>query len=283
MSRAWMGRLQGVDAPWTDARRARRAQLLGFDHAPIVIATAKGSNLFDLDGNRYADFTASFGAALVGHGHPRVVRTLEMQLERDVRARRRLPDRREIWADRAPRAALPGARARVMFGLSGSDAIDAAIKTALLATGRPGIVAFEGAYHGLGTGPLAACGLRPEFRVPFAPHLTPHVRFLPPRAAPRRSRGRPARGVARGGRRGLRRGRRRRDPGRADPRPRRRAASPKGSSRGCARSRCAAGRCWSPTRLDGPRPLGRDAAQRRGRGGPRFGVPRQGARRRRAD
>lgn len=187
MSRAWMGRLQGVDAPWTDARRARRAQLLGFDHAPIVIATAKGSNLFDLDGNRYADFTASFGAALVGHGHPRVVRTLEMQLERamfglgDV-----YPTDAKIGLTERLARLFPEPGARVMFGLSGSDAIDAAIKTALLATGRPGIVAFEGAYHGLGTGPLAACGLRPEFRVPFAPHLTPHVRFLPYPRAPRR-------------------------------------------------------------------------------------------------
>lgn len=187
MSRAWLGRLQGVDAPWTDARRARRAQLLGFDHAPIVIATAKGANLFDLDGNRFADFTASFGAALVGHGNSRVVRTLQMQVERamfglgDV-----YPTDAKIGLTERLSRLFPEPGARVMFGLSGSDAIDAAIKTALLATGRPGIVAFEGAYHGLGTGPLAACGLRPEFRVPFAPHLTPHVRFLPYPRAPRR-------------------------------------------------------------------------------------------------
>jgi 4-aminobutyrate aminotransferase/(S)-3-amino-2-methylpropionate transaminase len=187
MSRAWLGRLQGVDAPWTDARRARRAQLLGFDYAPIVIATAKGSNVFDLDGNRFVDFAAAFGAALVGHGHSRVVRTLEMQLERTLFGLGDVyPTDAKIGLTERLARLFPEPGARVMFGLSGSDAIDAAIKTTLLATGRPGIVAFEGAYHGLGTGPLAACGLKPEFRVPFAPHLTPHVKFLPYPRAPRR-------------------------------------------------------------------------------------------------
>jgi 4-aminobutyrate aminotransferase/(S)-3-amino-2-methylpropionate transaminase len=187
MSRAWLGRLQGVDAPWTEARRARRAQLLGFDHAPIVIATAKGSNLFDLDGNRFVDFAAAFGAALVGHGNSRVVRTLEMQLERTLFGLGDVyPTDAKIGLTERLARLFPEPGARVLFGLSGSDAIDAAMKTALLATGRPGILAFEGSYHGLGTGPLAACGLRPEFRVPFAPHLTPHVRFLPYPSAPRR-------------------------------------------------------------------------------------------------
>ncbi len=55
----------------------------------------------------------------------------------------------------------PRPGARVMLGSSGADAVTAALKTAVLATGRPGVVAFEGAYHGLSHGPLAACGLRP--------------------------------------------------------------------------------------------------------------------------
>ena len=62
---------------------------------------------------------------------------------------------------------------------SGSDAVSAALKTAKLATGKPGVVAFEAAYHGLGYGPLAACGLRESYRAPFAEELNPHVSFAP--------------------------------------------------------------------------------------------------------
>jgi 4-aminobutyrate aminotransferase/(S)-3-amino-2-methylpropionate transaminase len=62
---------------------------------------------------------------------------------------------------------------------SGSDAVTAALKTAALATGKPGVVAFEGSYHGLGYGPLAAGGYRESFRAPFSAQLNPHVSFAP--------------------------------------------------------------------------------------------------------
>ena len=179
MSRAWLQRLQSVDAPWTEARRSKRAEVTGLDHAPIVLSSAKGSNVFDLDGNRYVDLVAAFGACLVGHGNTRVSRTLEMQAERlmfglgDV-----YPSDAKIGLTERLARLFPEPGARVMLGLSGADAIDAAIKTALLATRRPGIVAFNGAYHGLATGPLATCGLHPEFRAPFDAHLSKHVRFV---------------------------------------------------------------------------------------------------------
>ncbi len=180
MSRAWVARLAGVDAPWSDARRERRAQATGLDMSPIVLTSAKGANVVDIDGNRYVDLVAAFGACLVGHAHPRLLRTLEMQSSRlmyglgDV-----YPSDAKIGLTERLARLFPEPSARVLLGLSGADAIDAAIKTALLATGKPGVLAFEGAYHGLATGPLATCGLRPEFREPFAPHLSPHVGFAP--------------------------------------------------------------------------------------------------------
>jgi 4-aminobutyrate aminotransferase/(S)-3-amino-2-methylpropionate transaminase len=76
-------------------------------------------------------------------------------------------------------ALYPGGAARVILGQSGADAVSAALKTAALATGRPGVVAFQGAYHGLSYGPLAACGLRAGYREPFRDQLNPHVRFVP--------------------------------------------------------------------------------------------------------
>lgn len=180
MSRAWLQRLQGVDAPWTEARREKRAALSGVDGTPIVLSTSQGANVVDVDGNRYVDFAGSFGAALLGHGNTRIARTIEMQGTRlmmglgDV-----FPSDAKISLTERLSRLFPEPGARVMFGLSGSDAVDAALKTALLATGKAGVVAFDGAYHGLATGPLAACGLRPEFRAPFAAHLSQHFRFAP--------------------------------------------------------------------------------------------------------
>jgi len=73
----------------------------------------------------------------------------------------------------------PGNGARVLLGSSGADALTAAMKTAVLATGRSGVVAFHGAYHGLSYAPLAACGLRASFRDPFARQLNGDVTFAP--------------------------------------------------------------------------------------------------------
>jgi acetylornithine/succinyldiaminopimelate/putrescine aminotransferase len=67
---------------------------------------------------------------------------------------------------------------RTVLSSSGSDAVETAIKTALLATGRPGILAFEGAYHGLSLGALD-CTWRSDFREPFRSRLAGRTRFVP--------------------------------------------------------------------------------------------------------
>src|SRR5207244_1225552 len=72
----------------------------------------------------------------------------------------------------------PEPGARVILGQSGADAVTAALKTAVLATGKAGLVAFRGAYHGLSYAPLSACGLREGYRAPFAAQLSPHTHFV---------------------------------------------------------------------------------------------------------
>jgi 4-aminobutyrate aminotransferase/(S)-3-amino-2-methylpropionate transaminase len=147
---------------------------------PIVLASAKGSNIEDVDGNRYVDLVAGFGSVLLGHGAAPVVRAVEAQSARLIQA---LGD--VYSADVKVRlleelAALhPGEAPKVLLSQSGSDAVTAAIKTAALATNRPGLVAFSGSYHGLGYAPLPACGLRESYRAPFADQLNPHVAFTP--------------------------------------------------------------------------------------------------------
>jgi 4-aminobutyrate aminotransferase-like enzyme len=147
--------------------------------APILWDTALGANVHDVDGNRYVDLTSGFGVAAVGHRHPRVVAAIRRQAGRllhglgDVHAH---PLRVEL-AGRLVSLA-PVDDPQVFFAASGSDAVEIALETALVATGRPGIVAFDPSYHGLTLGALAVTS-RPAFRAPFTPYLHPHVRRLP--------------------------------------------------------------------------------------------------------
>jgi len=180
LSRSALARLEQVECPAFGQRREARAAQSGAEMLPIVLASAKGSNVVDVDGNRYVDLIAGFGALILGHGAAPVLRALAGQADRLLQALGDVysADVKIALLERV--AALhPGLRPRVLLGQSGSDAVTAALKTARLATGKPGVVAFEGAYHGLGYGPLAACGVRPSYRLPFADQLNPRVTFAP--------------------------------------------------------------------------------------------------------
>jgi 4-aminobutyrate aminotransferase-like enzyme len=179
-SRVLAARLAAVESPAVDARREDREKTSGQEQAPIVYERGEGPNVVDVDGNRFVDLAAGFGALLLGHVPPAVAGALAAQERRmwlalgDVyaaEAKIRLCERLVQM--------LPEPGARVMLGASGADAVTAALKTAVLATGRAGVIAFEGGYHGLSHGPLAACGLRPSFREPFADQLNAHVVFAP--------------------------------------------------------------------------------------------------------
>ncbi len=139
---------------------------------PIFWERASASNVWDADGNRFVDLGAGFGVAGVGHAHPRVVAAIARQVETlphamgDVHPAATKVELLEALTRRYP----GGAPARAVLGSSGSDAVEIARKTALLVTGRSGIVAFEGAYHGLTFGALEVTW-RPMFREPFASAL----------------------------------------------------------------------------------------------------------------
>jgi 4-aminobutyrate aminotransferase-like enzyme len=172
--------LAGAESPGLTPRRARGSERAGAEHDPIVWARASGANVMDSDGNRFVDLTAGFGAAAVGHRHPRVVEAIEKQADLLLHALGDLhPSEVKIRLLERLAGLAPFDDARVMLGLSGSDAVEAALKTALLATGKPAVVAFDGGYHGLSHGSLAACGYGQEFRRPFAAQLNPLVCFAP--------------------------------------------------------------------------------------------------------
>lgn len=152
---------------------------LGPGEDTLVWEEALGSNVLDVDGNRYIDLTAGFGVAAVGHRHPLVVAAIRRQASKllhglgDVHAH---PSRVQLARELCSRA--PVDDPRVYFAASGSDAIEIALKTAHLATGRPGILAFDPAYHGVTLGSLQVTS-RPEFREPFLSLFHSWVRRLP--------------------------------------------------------------------------------------------------------
>jgi 4-aminobutyrate aminotransferase-like enzyme len=150
---------------------------------PIVWERAKGTRVWDADGKEYLDLTAAFGVAASGHANPRVVAAGQRQL-------RLLPHAMGDVHPHAPKAELARELSRLtferwsggrfsgktIFNNSGFEAVEAALKTAMLATGRRGLVAFTGGYHGLGYGALNATH-RPFFRGPFESQLGRFGRF----------------------------------------------------------------------------------------------------------
>src|SRR4051794_37163835 len=82
----WCELLARVECPALTSRRARRAEQSGTPHDPIVWTAARGANVADVDGNVYVDWTAGFGAALLGHGHPAVVTAVQSQAGRLMHA-----------------------------------------------------------------------------------------------------------------------------------------------------------------------------------------------------
>jgi 4-aminobutyrate aminotransferase-like enzyme len=154
------------------------------DAGPIFWAEAAGANVRDVDGNTYVDLTAGFGVAAAGHSNAAVSAAAGRQLSRLAHAMGDVhPAEAKIHLMEALARLAPGDLAVSILSANGSDAVESALKTAMLATGRPGVVAFHGSYHGLGYGALAVTGAA-RFRRPFQRQLFPGVRFVPYPAAP---------------------------------------------------------------------------------------------------
>lgn len=175
---AWVERLAASECPALTTRRKRREEQTGASHDPIVWVEARGANVVDADGNRFVDLTSGFGVAFIGHRHPQVVDAVKRQADRLLHALGDLhPSDVKIELLERLCALAPWPRARAMLSLSGADAVTAALKTAVMATGKTGVVAFEGSYHGLTYGPLAVSGFAERFRQPFAAQLQTDVHF----------------------------------------------------------------------------------------------------------
>ena len=165
------------------ARRLRRVESPNVTYLapdfPVFWEEAKGCLVTDVDGNRFLDVTAAFGVASVGHSHPRVVAAVRAQAEKLLHGMGDVhPSEVKVRLCERVAELVPLPHPQVILGQNGGDAVEAALKTAMLATGRPGVLAFEGGYHGLTYGALDVTA-RADFRAPFQPQLGGFTRHLP--------------------------------------------------------------------------------------------------------
>jgi 4-aminobutyrate aminotransferase-like enzyme len=161
---------------------------------PIVWERAKGVHVWDAEGKKYLDLTAAFGVAAAGHANPNVVKAGQKQMAKLLHAmgdvhphalKAQLAQKLseitfERWANFSE-LKIQNSKfktGKVIFSNSGFEAVESALKTAILATQKRGVIAFEGAYHGLGYGALNTTH-RNFFRSPFQSQLREFGHFVP--------------------------------------------------------------------------------------------------------
>lgn len=145
------------------------------DTWPVFWERAEGMNVWDADGNRFLDFTSAFGVAGLGHRHPEIVAAMKEQCDQLLHGMGDVhPTALKVeMCARLSRltferwGAGPG---KVVLSNSGFEAVETALKTARLATGKRGVMAFANGYHGLGYGSLLGTDLE-KFRGPFVDQL----------------------------------------------------------------------------------------------------------------
>nr|CAA9284524.1 Adenosylmethionine-8-amino-7-oxononanoate aminotransferase [uncultured Armatimonadetes bacterium] len=154
---------------------------------PVFWESARDCLVTDVDGNTFLDLTAAFGVAAVGHTNPRVAQAVAEQSGKLIHGMGDVhPAAIKVELARKIAEKTPGDLGFCLFGSDGADAVEAALKTARLYTGRSGVLAFHGGYHGLTYGALDVTS-RSDFRTPFAGQLAGfgrHVPYTEPRQCP---------------------------------------------------------------------------------------------------
>jgi 4-aminobutyrate aminotransferase-like enzyme len=159
---------------------------------PIVWEKAKGMHVWDLEGRKYLDLTAAFGVAACGHASREVTKAGTQQMRTlmhamgDVHphtgkanlARELSRWTFERWSRTSAKVSKKNIHAKTIFCNSGFEAVESALKTAHLATGKQGVIAFESGYHGLGYGALSVTH-RIHFRGGFLSQLKQFGQFVP--------------------------------------------------------------------------------------------------------
>ena len=147
-----------------------------YARAEVTFVRGEGARLWDAGGREYLDFGGGIAVVSLGHCHPAPLAAARAQLDRLWHASNLY--RTEPAEALATRLYERFGGAQAFFCNSGAEAIEAALKYARKATGKPGVVALEGSFHGRTFGALSATG-QPSKRAAFEPGV-PGVRFVPP-------------------------------------------------------------------------------------------------------
>ena len=154
-------------------------QYLGnlYQRFPVTIEKGLGADVWDTNNKQYIDCMGGYGVALVGHRNERVVNALKNQLEKIITVHSSLYNKtREEFLENLMKI-TPNGLSQVHLNNSGAESIEAAIKFARKFTGKKGMVAMNGSYHGKSLGALSLT-FNPKYRKSFQP-LVDKVSFSP--------------------------------------------------------------------------------------------------------
>ncbi|HET6458355.1 MAG TPA: aspartate aminotransferase family protein [Nitrosopumilaceae archaeon] len=148
-----------------------------YQRFPVTIERGLGSHVWDTNGKEYIDCMGGYGVALVGHCNPRVVKAIKEQLDKIITVHSSLYNKtRERFLETLTKIA-PKNLNQVYLNNSGTEAVEAAMKFARKFTGKTGMVAMNGSYHGKTFGSLSIT-FSQKYRKPFEP-LVEKVSFSP--------------------------------------------------------------------------------------------------------
>ena len=139
-----------------------------YQRFPVTIEKGLGSHVWDIDGKEYIDCMGGYGVALVGHRNERVVNALKEQLEKIITVHSSLYNKTREEFLKTLIGVAPKGLSQVHLNNSGAEAIEAAIKFARKFSGKKGMVAMSGSYHGKSMGALSLT-FNPKYRKMFKP------------------------------------------------------------------------------------------------------------------
>ena len=137
---------------------------------PFVMDHGKGSEVWDVDGNRYLDFMAGIAVVSTGHAHPKVVKAIQQQAEKFVHISSDFYHEKWIELGEKLNEVAPFDEQAVSFMTnSGTEAVETAIKLARYHTGRSNFIGFTGAFHGRTMGAVTFTASKPSYHGGFYP------------------------------------------------------------------------------------------------------------------
>ena len=139
-----------------------------YQRFPVTVEKGKGSHVWDVDGKEYIDCMGGYGVALVGHQNERVVKAIKEQVDKIITVHSSLYNKTREEFLKILIGLAPKNLTQVHLNNSGAEAIEAAIKFARKFTGKKGMVAMKGSYHGKTFGALSLT-FHPKYRKAFQP------------------------------------------------------------------------------------------------------------------